>query len=58
MKDFFSIKNLKMFLGLTTGYIIYDYFAHDEIDWLRSIGSAIIAIVIIAVFFNKEKKEE
>ena len=55
MKDFFSLKNIKMGLGFATGFIIYDYFAHGEIDWIRAIVTAILAIVIMAIIngFNK-----
>lgn len=57
MKDFFSLKNLKMLLGFTTGFIIYDYFAHEQIDWIGAIIKAILVIIIMAVFngFKKTK---
>ncbi len=57
MKDFFNLKNLKMFLGFATGFTIYDYFANGEIDWIRSIVTAILAVIIMAIFngFKKSK---
>jgi len=57
MKDFFNLKNLKMFLGLTTGFIIYDYFAHEQIDWIRAIIIAILTVIIV-VIFNRLKKSK
>ena len=56
MKDFFSLKNLKMLLGFATGFMTYDYFAHGEIDWIRAIVTAIFASIITVLFFNKPKK--
>jgi len=56
MKDFFSLKNLKMLLGYTAGFITYDYFAHGEIDWIRAIVTAIFTSIITVLFFNGTKK--
>ena len=57
MKYFFNLKNLKMFLGFATGFIIYDYFAHEQIDWIGAIIKAILVIIIMAISngFKKSK---
>ena len=56
MKDFFNLKNLKMVLGFATGFIIYDYVANGEVDWVRAIVTAILASIITILFFNGSKK--
>ena len=55
MKDFFTLKNLKLGIGFATGFMFYDYFAHGEIDWIRSIVTAILAIVIMAIINGLKK---
>jgi hypothetical protein len=55
MKNFLNIKNLKMALGFATGFAIYDYFADGQVDWIRAIVTAILAILIMAIF-NRLKK--
>lgn len=56
MKDFFSIKNLKSASGFVTGFIVYDYFANDEINWIAAIIAGILAVAIMPIF-NKTKKQ-
>ena len=55
MKDFFSLKNLKMGLGLVTGFLIYDYFVHGELNWIEPIVTAIIMAVLMPLFTKSEK---
>ena len=57
MKDFFNLNNLKMVFGFATGFIIYDYFANGQIDWIGAIIKAILVVIITAVFngFKKSK---
>jgi uncharacterized membrane protein len=55
MKGFFNIHNLKMALGFTIGFIIYDYFAHGQIDWIRAIVTAIVAVIIMAIINGLKK---
>ncbi len=55
MKNFFNIKNLKIGLGFAAGFIIYDYFVHGEIDWIRAIVTAILAVIIMAVINGLKK---
>ncbi len=47
MKKLFTLQNLKFVLGLATGFIIYDAFAKDEIDWVKAIVVAILSVVIM-----------
>ena len=57
MKDFFKLKNIKLVLGFATGFIIYDYFAHGQIDWIGAIIKAILVVIMMAIFngFKKSK---
>ena len=55
MKNLLNIKNLKMGLGFAAGFAVYDYFAHGQVDWIRAIITAILAVVI-TVIFNGLKK--
>lgn len=50
MKNFLNIKNLKMALGFATGFAIYDYLSDGQVDWIRAIVTAILAVVIMAIF--------
>ena len=55
MKNFFNIQNLKTALGLITGFLIFDYFVYGEIDWYRTIGTSILAVIIMAIFGGRKK---
>lgn len=55
MKNFLNIKNLKMALGFATGFAIYDYFSDGQVDWIRAIVTAILAVVIMAIFNGLKK---
>ncbi|WP_324026562.1 hypothetical protein QSV08_03310 [Maribacter sp. BPC-D8] len=55
MKDFFTIKNLKFVLGFAAGFIIYDVFAKDEIDWVKAIVVAILSVVIMFIIERVKK---
>ncbi len=44
-------------IGLVLGNVIYDYFAHDSINWIRAIFAGIL-VVIMMVVFQKIKSEK
>ncbi|WP_157486553.1 MULTISPECIES: hypothetical protein [Maribacter] len=55
MKNLFTLQNLKFVLGFATGFIIYDAFAKDEIDWVKAIVVAILSVVIMFVIDRLKK---
>jgi|GEM_PF-1912648 len=55
MTNFLNLKNLKMLLGFATGFAIYDYFADGHVDWIRTIVTGIMAVVIMAIFNGLKK---
>ena len=50
MKTFFNLKNLKIFFGFATGFIVYNYFANGDINWIRAIVTAILVVFIMTVY--------
>lgn len=44
-----------MVAGFAAGFVIYDYFAHDEIDWVRAIVVAVFAIGIMTLIGGNKK---
>ncbi len=55
MKNLFTLQNLKFVLGFATGFIIYDAFAKDEINWVKAIVVAILSVVIMFVIERVKK---
>ncbi|MFD0795974.1 hypothetical protein ACFQZJ_00765 [Maribacter chungangensis] len=55
MKNFLNSKHLKIALGFATGFAIYDYFAVGQVDWIRAIVTAILAVAIMAIFNGLKK---
>jgi len=55
MKRFLNIKNLKMGLGFATGFALYDYFVDGQVDWIRAIVTAFLAVIIMAIFTALKK---
>ena len=50
MKTFFNLKNIKIFFGFATGFIVYNYFANGDINWIRAIVTAILVVFIMTVY--------
>ena len=46
-KHFLNFNNLKMELVFAAGLVVYDYFAQDEIDWIK-----VLIIALFMVFLN------
>ncbi len=55
MKNLFTLQNLKFVLGFATGFIIYDAFAKDEIDWVKAIVVAILSVILMFVIDRLKK---
>lgn len=55
MKKIFSIENLKMGAGFTTGFIVYDYFANGEIHWIAAIIAGLLSVAIMPIFYKGKK---
>ena len=55
MKEFFSLKKLQMGVGFAIGFMIYDIIVGAEINWIRAIVTAFIAIIIMGIM-NRFKK--
>tara|TARA_R110002020_G_scaffold409907_1_gene619655 strand:- start:457 stop:654 length:198 start_codon:yes stop_codon:yes gene_type:complete len=53
-KDFLNINNLKMGLVVATGLVVYDYFAQDEIDWIKVLVIA-LCMVLLNTIYTKRK---
>ncbi|KPM30800.1 Hypothetical protein I595_3297 [Croceitalea dokdonensis DOKDO 023] len=55
MKDFINLKNLKMASGFATGFLLYDYFVHGELNWIAAIVTAIILAALMPLFYKNKK---
>tara|TARA_R110002012_G_scaffold211695_1_gene382594 strand:+ start:136 stop:330 length:195 start_codon:yes stop_codon:yes gene_type:complete len=53
-KDFLNFNNLKMGLVFATGLVVYDYFAQDEIDWIKVFVIALF-MVLLSTIYTKRK---
>ena len=50
MKSILAKKAIGMGLGIGIGNELYDYLSHGEVDWIRAIAIAVIAIILLALF--------
>ena len=55
MEKFLNIKNLKMALGFAIGFVLYDYFAHGQVDWIRAIIVSILTVIFMTIFKGLKK---
>ncbi|MBU2947022.1 hypothetical protein [Zobellia uliginosa] len=55
MKNFFTLKNLKIGFGFATGFLIYDYFVHGELNWIAAIVTGIILSALMPLFYKSKK---
>ena len=58
MKDFLNINNLKMGLVFATGLVVYDYFAQDEIDWIKVLVIALFMVLLNTIYTKRKNNSK
>ena len=42
-------------LGIGVGTALYTYLSDGEVDWVRTLVTCIVAIIVIAIFYRVKK---
>jgi len=50
MKNLLNLNTLKTALGIALGFALFDYIDTGNVDWIKSIITALIAIVLMTIF--------
>jgi hypothetical protein len=50
MKDWNFKKNVKFAIGMTVGFVLYDYTFKDDIDWLGAIFAGFFIVIILWLY--------
>ena len=57
-KDFLNFNNLKMGLVFATGLVVYDYFAQDDIDWIKVLVIALFMVLLNTIYTKRKNNSK
>ncbi|MEZ7496828.1 hypothetical protein QO206_15130 [Leeuwenhoekiella aequorea] len=58
MKDFLNFNNLKMGLVFAAGIVVYDYFAQDDIDWIKVLVIALFMVLLNTIYTKRKNNSK
>ncbi len=57
-KDFLNFNNLKMGLVFAIGLVVYDYFAQDDIDWIKVLVIALFMVLLNTIYTKRKNNSK